>query len=464
MSGINVFMTKKHVSPFFKSITDLTKNKLSVVGFSVVLAVSILCVFAPIICSNSPTQIHPWIGSRSPGYQSPPCLSENVFTVGLSPETSIRVLGYKALNYTVKRSISERLRIVVKRGNIHKLTLLTGAKSLMEYDLNSGFETAWELNESDERGRRLPEVNLKIGEPVPEGLMNPGQRVMIVQLIKKADDEIIRFEFNNEIVKRIRRDGTEIDKISLKGESITSIRTDSGNVLRMTFLLGTDELGRDLFSRILYGGRISLLIGIVATAVSLLIGVCYGAISGYSGGKIDQIMMNIIDILYAIPFMFLVIILLVLFGRNIVILFIALGAVQWLTMARIVRGQIFSLKEKEFVDAARVCGASSKRIIFYHLIPNAIGPIIVYATLTVPVVILEESFLAFIGLSVQFNGQNLDSWGSLVQQGMLSLGTGGERYWLLIGPSLTMALTLFGLNCLGDGLRDCFDPKTKSNR
>ncbi len=452
----------ENISPFSKSITELTKNKLSVIGLIIILVVSLLCVLAPFICSNDPTQIFPWIGAQSPGFQSPPCLSENVFRVGQAPETSKKILSYKTLIYTVKRSVSEQLRIVVRRGKIHRLTSLTGAKNFVEFNLNKEFEEAWELTKSDELGRLLPKAKLKVNEPVPEGLMEPDQRVMIVQLVKKIDNEIIQFEFDQELLKGIQRNGREIDQVTLKGENIVSI-SDGKNELKTRFLLGTDELGRDLFSRILYGGRISLLIGIVATVVSLLIGVCYGAISGYVGGKVDRIMMNVIDILYAIPFMFLVIILLVLFGRNIVILFIALGAVQWLTMARIVRGQIYSLKAKEFIDAARVCGASSQRIIFYHLIPNALGPIIVYATLTVPVVILEESFLAFIGLSVQYNGQNLDSWGSLVQQGMLSLGTGGERYWLLIGPSIVMALTLFGLNCLGDGLRDSFDPKTKTH-
>ena len=172
-------------------------------------------------------------------------------------------------------------------------------------------------------------------------------------------------------------------------------------------------------------------------------------------------MMSSVDILYAIPFMFLVIILMVSFGRSLILLFIALGAVQWLTMARIVRGQILSLKEMEFVEAAKMCGSGPLKIIFKHLLPHTIGPVIVYTSLTVPVVILEESFLAFIGLQVQFNGLSLDSWGTLIDNGVKALGGDGERIWLLIYPSIAMAVTLFGMNALGDGLRDIFDPKAK---
>lgn len=228
-----------------------------------------------------------------------------------------------------------------------------------------------------------------------------------------------------------------------------------GNAPSWSRWFGTDILGRDLFSRCLYGLRVSLTIGVVATSVSFFIGVTYGAISGYFGGRVDNLMMRFVDIMYSLPYMFFVIILMTVFGRNFVILFIALGAVQWLTMARIVRGQVLSLKHKEFVEAARSIGLSSRRIIFKHIIPNTIGPVVVYVTLTVPRIILEEAFLSFLGLGVQ---PPMASLGNLAADGAEAM----EIYpWLIIFPALILASVLFALNYLGDGLRDALDPKLK---
>ena len=242
--------------------------------------------------------------------------------------------------------------------------------------------------------------------------------------------------------------------------------------------MGTDEAGRDMLARVLQGGRISLMVGIISTFVSLIVGVSYGAIAGYLGGKIDNLMMRIVDMIYAIPYILIVIVLLSVFGgqntprwvqflsekfggagnqglSQIFLLFFALGLVSWLTMARVVRGQVLSLKNQEFILAAKATGVSTFGIIFRHLVPNTLGPVIVYATLTVPSVMLTEAFLSYLGLGVQ---APFASWGSLASDGVKNIAI---FPWQLIFPGVTMALTLFSLNFLGDGLRDALDPQTR---
>ncbi|HVQ39579.1 MAG TPA: ABC transporter permease [Pyrinomonadaceae bacterium] len=224
--------------------------------------------------------------------------------------------------------------------------------------------------------------------------------------------------------------------------------------------MGTDKQGRDLLALVLQGGQISLMVGIISTLMSLIIGVSYGAIAGYLGGRIDNVMMRLVDVLYAVPYIVLVIVLLSLFKSQtargqLILLFVALGAVSWLTMARIVRGQVLSLKNQEFVMAARATGVSTTRIIFRHIVPNTLGPVIVYATLTIPTVMLTEAFLSYLGFGVQ---APLASWGSLASEGIQNIGI---FPWQLICPGVTMALTLFSLNFLGDGLRDALDPQSR---
>jgi oligopeptide transport system permease protein len=262
------------------------------------------------------------------------------------------------------------------------------------------------------------------------------------------------------VIKRLTGQAYDvIPKDARMNKSFPPFRSPEGG-FSWSHPMGTDNAGRDIFARVLSGGQISLMVALIATLVSLLIGVSYGATAGYLGGRIDDLMMRVVDVLYSLPYVIIVIVLLALLPAKtptgqLAQLFLALGAVSWLTMARIVRGQVMSLKNQEFILAARATGVSTPKIIFRHLIPNTLGPVIVYATLTVPTVMLSEAFLSFLGLGVR---PPRVSWGSLAAEGAQSLAI---YPWQLIFPGVTMALMLFSLNFLGDGLRDALDPQMR---
>lgn len=377
------------------------------------------------------------------------------------PETTAALQAADTVRLTTREQQRDEYRIRLRRGRISSISLRSGAERLRELVL----DPERPLVVIDERGGETPlqltgPVTLRTRQAPPPGVFPDDQRILLLAVDREPRTATWTIELSAGEVSAIARDGEPVDRdpVTIKGEAVTGAWAD-GEPRTRTHLLGTDSSGRDLFSRILYGGRISLLVGLVATVVSLVIGVVYGALSGYLGGRWDRLLMNGVDILYGLPFMFLVILLLVNFGRNIFVLFAALGAVQWLTMARIVRAQVLSLRSREFVAAAQLAGATTPIILGRHLIPNCLGPIIIYTTLTVPLVILEESFLAFIGLQVQYGGQALDSWGALVKQGIDEAGGSFERHWLVLWPSLAMCLTLLALNALGSGLRDALDPK-----
>ncbi|GHG92951.1 ABC transporter permease [Pseudodonghicola xiamenensis] len=242
-------------------------------------------------------------------------------------------------------------------------------------------------------------------------------------------------------------EGTEL----IPGDADTAQLTT--RIERHRFLFGTDATGRDLMARTLIAGRVSLSIGLLSGLVAMVIGVLYGAISGFAGRITDQVMMRIVDVLYSLPFIFFVIMLVVFFGRNFLLMFVAVGAVLWLDMARIVRGQTLSLRRREFVEAAEALGVSWSRILIRHIVPNLLGPVIVFMTLLVPNVIILESFLSYLGFGVQ---EPMSSWGVLIAQGARAMPSAN---WMLLFPSLFLISTLFALNFLGDGLRDALDPR-----
>jgi oligopeptide transport system permease protein len=268
--------------------------------------------------------------------------------------------------------------------------------------------------------------------------------------------------------KRLRRSWTSVAAMWLLGVIVvlcvfgSIVFRDSQNIQDLSVVrqppgahhwFGTDALGRDVFQRVLCGGGISLLVGAVATLVAVVIGTSYGLASGLAGGRTDNFMMRIVDILYGFPFIAFVVLLSVICGPSLTLLFVAIGAVEWLTTARVVRGQVLGLKHQEFVLAARTCGASTGRILWHHLVPNVMGPVVIYASLTVPGIMLLEAVLSFLGLGVQPPNS---SWGSLIQEGANNLETSP---WLLVFPGVFFVATLLALNLLGDGLRDALDPK-----
>jgi len=274
-----------------------------------------------------------------------------------------------------------------------------------------------------------------------------GDRLLIeVTSRRKIDVRTTRYLDRSDLFRDARIEKTSEDGLAM---------TLSAELEHRYFLFGTDSNGRDLLSRTLIAGRVSLTIGLLATFVALVIGVTYGSVSGYLGGRVDLVMMRIVDILYSLPFIFFVILLVVFFGRNFILMFIAVGAVEWLDMARIVRGQTLSLKHREFVEAAQVLGVRTPGILRRHIVPNLLGPVVVYMTLLVPRVILLESFLSFLGLGVQ---EPMTSWGVLIAEGARNLQ---GAPWMLIFPSLFLTTTLYALNFIGDGLRDALDPKDR---
>jgi oligopeptide transport system permease protein len=443
--------------PWSEAWTRLRRDWIAMSGLIVATAMVAAVVAAPWLSPCAPTEQRHWLGAMPPGITHPDCREIDALALGQPPELSTRLPRDGHLRVLTETSDggAHHYRVVVRRGvmQLSEEDPELGAQRLDTLDLAT---IAAEVEHREGHATPAPRLLLKSGDPPPEGLLDPGEAVAILRSTPTPHAVSIEATLSGGAITALRLDGADSPRISLRGEDIRRVEVD-GRELRLRHWLGTDVEGRDLLARILFGGRISLMVGAVATLVSLVIGVAYGAISGYSGGRTDRTMMSAVDVLYAVPFMFLVIILLVYCGSSFLVLFAALGAVQWLTMARIVRGQVLSLRHREFVLAAVSSGVSHSRILFRHLIPNCIGPVIVYGTLTVPMVIMEESFLAFIGLGVQQNG--VDSWGALIQQGHAQLTP--DRTWMLVYPALAMAGTLLAINCLGEGLRDALDPRRR---
>jgi oligopeptide transport system permease protein len=273
------------------------------------------------------------------------------------------------------------------------------------------------------------------------------ERIFVtISSAKAIDDRVTRYLDRSDTFDNARTESKSPDGLKL---------TMSATVKRQYFFFGTDNTGRDLLTRTLMAGRVSLSIGLLAGCVAVAIGVLYGATAGFLGGKTDEVMMRIVDVLYSLPFIFFVIMLVVFFGRNFVLMFLAVGAVLWLDMARIVRGQALSIRRQEYVQAAEALGVGSGGILRRHIVPNLLGPVVIYMTLLVPQVIILESFLSFLGLGVQ---EPMTSWGVLISQGAKNIGSAN---WLLLFPAFFLVSTLFALNFVGDGLRDALDPKDR---
>ncbi len=451
----------------------LEKNRMAMVGLVVTIVMSLSAVLAEVISPFDPAVQQRWIGALPPWSRTLSLRNEIRVTKGERPlelevpQACADVLGdgrEHELAFEVQEETVSRVRVVAAGAAIEALHLAVPGSIPTRPDeivVREG-----EFFRDAATGARFAFTELAKGGSLPAALgVREGRYVVPLERVGRDAGGAYRvgitFAGDGAVARIVRGSGgAPPDSISLMPAEIADVTLD-GERLTHLHILGTDQEGRDSLSRLIFGGRISLLVGVTATLVSLVIGVLYGAIAGYVGGRADNVMMRIVDILYGMPYLFVVILMMVAFGRSIWILFIALGALQWLTMARIVRGQVLSLREKEFVDAAITCGTRGAQILTRHLIPNVLGVVVVYMTLTVPAVILQESFLAFLGLTVEWDGRPLESWGALVNYGREALGGGGEFWWLLLWPSIAMSITLFSLNFLGDGLRDAFDPQQR---
>ena len=406
----------------------LFKNKAAVAGGVVVVTMAFLALAYPLISSYvtrfTLTETHPCLRNQPPGMRG-------------VPRVHVRNFGDEVVTFAAVDTDGD--------GRVTPLEL-------------SEAVARWEFAQLDRRGDgRLDVEDLRRTRRA----FLTKDYAAVLSLYDEDQDGTLSFEEARAIVDifPVSEATFYVRSVAPEGRAYLTAETWRGLPRPETFYLGTDGLGRDLATRMVYGARISLLVGLLATLVSFLIGVTWGAVAGYMGGRTDAVMMRIVDIIYGLPFMFLVILLMVIFGRNILLLFIAIGAVSWLDMARIVRGQVISLKAQEFVQSALAVGVSTPAIVFRHLIPNALGPIIVYATLTVPAVMLQEAFLSFLGLGVQ---PPFTSWGALANEGA-STGVMLNYPWLILAPGMALAMTLLSLNFLGDGLRDALDPRMRKD-
>lgn len=416
------------------------RDRLAVAGLILVGVVALACVAAPLIAPD-PTAMRPWVGAVGPLSRVPDVPAE----LDLAPGRAAPLGAHARIELEVDPADGPLWRLALRRGVLE--IRAPDARLAEGLDVPAGSIVLGPQGPE----RPAPAGRLAAGAAPPAGLLDARNPVRYLRLPGSAPRTVIATVADGRI--------TGLDGAALvRGDSVRRVVVDGRERSRL-HLLGTDLQGRDLWARTLHGGRISLLVGLVATLVALCIGVLYGAIAGWRGGRTDATMLGAINVLDALPFLFLVILLMTLVGNNLYTLFAALGAVQWLTTARIVRAQVLSLAGGDMVAAARCLGLPAHRILLRHLVPSCVGPVIVFAALTVPAVIMEESFLAFIGLQVQHDGLALDSWGALVAQGMSALGSGGGRAWLLLVPAAVMTATLLALNLVGDGLRAALDPR-----
>lgn len=411
------------------------------------------CAGAGFLAEDPETQ-RPWVGATPPGSRHPAVAATQTFAVGQPAGPTLD----QRLDLEVYRTQWSRYRLALRRG----VVAITGpdAAALTQLDLGAEHGRTAQLLFPDAREPvAAPPVLVTAGAPPPPGLFTEGWRVAYVRIAVQRQVERWQVTVTAGVVTALTCDGQPVAKAILRGDDILRCSVD-GRERTVFHLLGTDQLGRDQLARLLHGGQISLLVALVATAVAMLIGVLYGAIAGWRGGHGDAAMMAAVDVMSCLPFLLLIIVLMAVLGRSLHWFFLTLGAVSWLTTARLVRAQVMTLMATDWVLAARASGLPPARIILRHLIPACAGVIAAAAILTVPLVIMEESLLSFVGLGIQSaEGKAIDSWGTLIAQGMAGLGPGGERVWLLATPCLAMVATLLCCGVLGDALRRAAEPR-----